>query len=536
MAYESFAKIKRKHLVQEQVPAFVSQEHQTFLAFLEAYYEYLSENQFVISERLIDYLDADNVPQEFLDYFWEEIRDIPGTVIVDKRLLAKHIRDLYASKGTRKSYNLLFRILFNEDVTIYEPKEDMLRSSDGKWTETDIIRTRVPHGFDVPSLNGRKLYQYNEFDIELCQFIVADITIVNTDHEYLYVEITPSTLKGNVFSDRILYNIDRSIQLEIVQTFAISGYPIRGSLYKNGDVFFTGIIPCYVETVGSGTIDDIFIVDRGTGYSVGDYLAVDDSNAGGTGLSILVTSVDINGGVTGYQIINNGRGFENLPKIVGNGTGVFYPYSSTIGRVLFVSVKDASSDNDPVNLSTRVIVDNSSGLFETENLIRQSYSFRNENGLGFLAEDGSLILTETQDPEVVIGTYYQSEDANSLIIRNNFGSGDLYSETDLRMITEDGNGISSEQTTPALDCYTVRGEQTGKTFRILYANPAKINSKLEPIYKVSSRFTNEDGFVSQLNKRIQDSLFYQDFSYVIKSSQSFENYKNIIYKMIHPAG
>lgn len=31
-------------------------------------------------------------------------------------------------------------------------------------------------------------------------------------------------------------------------------------------------------------------------------------------------------------------------------------------------------------------------------------------------------------------------------------------------------------------------------------------------------------------------MFYQDFSYVIKSAQSFETYKNILYKMIHPAG
>lgn len=533
---ESFAKIKRNRMVQEQVPAFVAEEHQTFVKFLEAYYEFLSEKQFVTSEKFVDYLDADSVPQEFLTHFWEEIKDIPGTVIADKRLLSKHIRDLYASKGTRKSIELLFRILYNETIKIYEPKEDMLRSSDGKWVNRDIIRTRVPLNFDLTSLNGKKLYQYNDFEIELCQFIVSDVSIVNTDAEYLYVEITPSTLVGRVFSDRLLYTKNRTTSLEIVQTFAISGYPVRGSNYKSGDIFFSGLLPCYVETVGTGSIDDIFIIDGGSGYTVGDYLVIDENDAAGTGLSVLVTRTSGSGSVEEIRIINRGIGYEELPKIVGNGSGVFYPHSSTIGRVLSVSVKDASSDNNPVNLTSRAIVSNTIGLFGDEDLIRQGTRIRNENGLGLLAEDGSHFLPEETLPEVVIGQVFEVEDDHTVTISGNFGTGNLFSETDQRFILENGDGFSTEETTTPLDRFTVRGQDSGVIFDILHVNPAKINSRLEPIYRVSSRFVNEDGFVSQPNKKIQDSLFYQDFSYVIQSSQSFENYKNILYKMIHPAG
>lgn len=537
MAIESFAKIKRQYLVQDQVPSFVAQEHQTFLAFLEAYYEFLSEKQFVTSERLVDYLDADNVPQEFLDAFWEEIKEIPSAVIVDKRLLSKHIRDLYASKGTPRSIELLFHILYNESISIHAPKEDMLRASDGKWINRDIIRTRVPHGFDLTSLNGKKLYQYNDFEIELCQFIVSDVAVVQTDEQYLYIEIAPASLSGRVFADRLLYNKTRSINLEIVQSFSISSYPIRGSNYKSGDVFFSGLVPCYVEIVGTGPVDDMFIIDPGTGYTIGEYLTIDESGTTGTGLTIQVTSVSGTGGVVGYKIIHNGIGYENLPKIVGNGSGTFYPYSSTIGRILKVAVKDPSSENNPINLSTRAIVTTTTGLIEKENLIRQSYRVRNENGMGILSETGNRFLSEVQDPEVVVGVVFQSEDNNTLLIRNNFGTGELYSETDFRIVFEDGlTAISSEETTPILDNYTVRAETSGVVFEILYVNQAKINSRLDPIYRVSSQFKNEDGFVSQSTKKIQDSLFYQDFSYVIKSSQSFENYKNILYKMIHPAG
>ncbi|HET8685537.1 MAG TPA: hypothetical protein VFM18_02595 [Methanosarcina sp.] len=537
MTIESFAKIKRQYTVQDQVPAFVAQEHQTFLAFLEAYYEFLSTKQFVTSERLVDYLDADSAPQEFIDSFWEEVKSIPNSIIVDKRLLSKHIKDLYASKGTPRSIQLLFRILYNENISIHEPKEDMLRSSDGKWVNQDIIRTKVPHDFDLTSLNGKKLYQYNDFEIELCQFIVSDVAVVQTDEQYLYVEIAPSSLTGRVFADRLLYNKSRSISLEIIQSFSISSYPIRGSNYKSGDVFFSGLMPCYVEIVGTGPVDDMFIIDPGSGYSIGDYLTIDESGTTGTGLAIVVTSVSGTGGVTGYKILHNGIGYENLPKIVGNGTGVFYPYSSTIGRILKLAVKDPSSENNPINITNRAIVTSTAGLLENERLIRQSYRLRNQNGLGLLTETGDHFLSEAQDPEAIVGTVYQSEDANTLLIRNNFGSGELYSETDEKIIFEDGlTAISSEETTPILDSYTVRSETSGNIFTILYVNQAKINSRLDPIYRVSSQFKNEDGFVSQSTKKIQDSLFYQDFSYVVKSSQSFETYKNILYKLLHPAG
>lgn len=536
MAIESFAKIKRNRLVQDQVPAFVANEHQTFVKFLEAYYEFLSEKQFVTSERFVDYLDVDSVPEEFLTKFWEEVREIPGSVISDKRLLSKYIRDLYASKGTRKSIELLFRILFNENIEIYEPKEDMLRASNGKWVNKEIIRTRVPIGFDLQSLNGKKLYQYNDFQIELCQFIVADVSVVNTDQEYLYIEITPSTLVGRVFNDRLLYNKTKTIALEIVQSFAVSGYPKRGSNYKSGDVFFSGLLPCYVETVGTGSIDGVFIIEGGSGYSVGDYLTIDENDTTGTGLSIQVTEVGVGGDVREIRIINVGSGYEELPKIPGNGTGKFYPYSSRIGRILSVSVKEPSSTNAPINASTRAIVSSSVGLIQNENLIRISNRFTNENGMNILSETGERIIPEETISSIVVGQMNWIDDAHTITIKGNFGDGNLFSETDQTFITESGDRIATEESNEPLSNCVLQGEESGVVFDVLYVNQAKVNSRLEPIYRVSSRFVNDDGFVSQPNKKIQDSLFYQDFSYVIKSAQSFENYKNILYKMIHPAG
>lgn len=536
MAYESFAPIRRKNLVKETLPEFVVNDHQTFVAFLEAYYEFLSETQFVTSEKFIDYLDVDSVPQEFLDYFWDELKEIPNSVIVDKRLLASHIRDLYAAKGTRRSLNLLFRILFDESIEIYEPKDDILRPSDGKWTQKTLIRTMVPKTFDLTSLNGKKLFQFNDFNIELCQFIVSDVSIVGSTDSFLILEIIPSSLVGSVFPDQRLFNLDRSISLEIVPTFVVKDYPHRGSNYRSGDIFTSGDITLFVESVGSGSVDSIAIVDGGSGYSVGQFIEVDDSGAGGAGLVLKVSAVNLSGSVTSVKIINAGYGYEDLPKIVGNGTGNFIAISDSIGRILRLEAKNANEKNLPINYRTRAIVNETSSLIEGELVYKAFDKVRLESEMGLLLEDGDRIVSETSETSIEpVGRIFEIENQNTIIINDNFGEGVFLLENNNLMKMEDGDLFLSETSTLELDDATYITEN-GTFFDIIHVNQARINSGLSPIYVESRKFKNEDGFVSQGNKRIHDSLFYQDFSYVIRSAQSFDTYKNVIYKLFHPAG
>ena len=48
-------------------------------------------------------------------------------------------------------------------------------------------------------------------------------------------------------------------------------------------------------------------------------------------------------------------------------------------------------------------------------------------------------------------------------------------------------------------------------------------------------FTVTDGFVSD-TKKIQDSYFYQKFSYVLRTGKSISDWKNAFIRLIHPAG
>lgn len=51
----------------------------------------------------------------------------------------------------------------------------------------------------------------------------------------------------------------------------------------------------------------------------------------------------------------------------------------------------------------------------------------------------------------------------------------------------------------------------------------------------ASRYLDNNGFLSD-RKYIQDSYYYQDYSYVIKTSKTLEYWKDIVTKILHPAG
>ena len=127
---------KLSTLVENQFPAFYKEEGPKFLAFIKAYYQYLETTgkQQDIQRNLKNYKDIDTTLDEYIQYFRSELMaEIPDDALADKRLLAKRIKDLYTTKGTIDSYKLLFKILYDEDVEINFPADQMLKVSDGDY-------------------------------------------------------------------------------------------------------------------------------------------------------------------------------------------------------------------------------------------------------------------------------------------------------------------------------------------------------------------------------------------------------------------
>ena len=64
--------------VEGQLPAFVKQDHPTFVAFLEAYYEYMEQQgkPIEVLGNLQKYNNLDETTIEFLDYFEPKIEEL----------------------------------------------------------------------------------------------------------------------------------------------------------------------------------------------------------------------------------------------------------------------------------------------------------------------------------------------------------------------------------------------------------------------------------------------------------------------------
>ena len=140
--------LKTSLLVNRQVPEFIRDEYPLFITFLEAYYEYLETKQGTqlndLTQRAKDlrYIsDVDESIADFENNFFNTYATLlPKDVQVDKAFLIKNVLPLYLAKGNEKSFKLLFRMLFNDEVDIILPKNAVLRLSDGKWTVDNILK------------------------------------------------------------------------------------------------------------------------------------------------------------------------------------------------------------------------------------------------------------------------------------------------------------------------------------------------------------------------------------------------------------
>ena len=123
-------------LVEKQVPEFVRDEHPLFITFLEAYYEFLENEQgtqnndlTTESKRLRLVQDIDSSLQSFEDNFLNTFANlVPKSTTASKEFLIKNVLPLYLAKGSERSFKLAFRLIFGVDAEIESPGDQVLRA------------------------------------------------------------------------------------------------------------------------------------------------------------------------------------------------------------------------------------------------------------------------------------------------------------------------------------------------------------------------------------------------------------------------
>ena len=83
---------------------------------------------------------------------------------------------------------------------------------------------------------------------------------------------------------------------------------------------------------------------------------------------------------------------------------------------------------------------------------------------------------------------------------------------------------------------TITGALSGATAVIDSYTTPSMSASHGVLGDTSGRYLNEDGFIDERSKKIQDSYYYQDFSYVVKSSSSINTWRDQLLAAVHPAG
>lgn len=517
----------------------------------------IKDNILRTSAKLIDYRDIELSLDKFSDYLkYELYNSFPNDVAGDKILLAKKVRDVYNSKGQEQAHKFLFKSLYDEDIEIMYPGEEILRVSDGKFSQTKILRAVI-----TPDIFS--------FQFKTIRGATSNAIANVTDVRLIYVgstqiaEMTLSLVSGTFLANETIYDInDESVETTLyglVSDFTIvdpgTGYQEEDILYVNGDGEAATIV---VESIYKSPIDTIKVNSIGYGYRLNTYATIDNSGTSGSGLLIKVTGIEdtynVTSGANTYtvgkvsevRIVNRGSNYRDIPAITLEDT--------TIKNLGLLTDGLFTIQNAGNNYAVNNWLSFSSVLGSGANAIVSSVVEANTT---LVLENDSVILLENN-------SYLKNENATFIgpirkIEMTNFGSG--YNQSNLPTITVNTSTGSSAN----IICTGIQGtgadvqvdiaNNTGgigaiRTIRIdnfgvnySYATvdattAGNGDANLVPIISgigiSPGEFINDDGKIDY--KKIQDSYYYQDFSYVIQSGLNINTYKDIVKRILHPAG
>lgn len=329
-----------------QLPEFIRSDdnYQTFVAFLQAYYEWAehqdigtwsANNQFTPSGKegfiygsqgLYDYIDIDSVEagqsyNKFIDYYFNEfLPNFPKDALADKAKLIKIARELYQTKGTPASYQFLFRALYNSDADIFLTRDVVLKASDGKWYVSKSLKLDTEDA-QFLSINNLRLFGENSKSIATVERSLRsgtrmEVFISNIERTFVsgeFVRVVDNNNQTVYFKDGAIVPAGTSgatsLRAKLIGSIAslqITGTK-RGQLYRgrtatySGDpvVFYGGLnsdtgigAEAFVSETTSGSIRAINVTDGGYGYRIDPNTYIRFIGGGGSGALANVGSVD----------------------------------------------------------------------------------------------------------------------------------------------------------------------------------------------------------------------------------------------------
>ena len=517
-------------------------------------------------QQLLAYADVDNTVYSFLDKFRDSFMEsLPNTLAdgIAKRKLIKNIKDMYAAKGTRDGHKLFFRILFDEEATLIYPRDNMLRVSDGRWSTDKVIRIIETGTSDFTKAIGQTVTGSSSGATALIATVIKFREGADLIAE---INLDANSVVGTFTAGELVTTTDTTLDLEISGT--VKGIVIGGGVTTGGAYYNTfdpvnvvggggnNAATARVESAGAGSIDEIVIENAGTGYTAGEELRFTLTNTEGTDVRAKIAVVG------GGFLLEQATSPDNLITEDGNliitdDDIQYISKEQTVGELDHLTLEDGGQIVLETQTFTDLGVASEAGQITKIDMINRGNGFIKlplvQDSATSTGSGSKLLAASTVTPMVGhvegvsvtnFGLDYTSNPTitlnRNILVKNvvgAFAAGDtLVSHSGTVVDFDSARNILELDTTVSFNQDDTITSITGATATVHQSTPAIATSVIGTVGTTVGNFVDDKGKVSVDTMRIQDSLYYQDYSYVVRIGQSINEWRESVRRSVHPAG
>jgi hypothetical protein len=532
-----------------QIVKFVREDTTTnFVKFLEAYYKFLEQDQYpqelLQNSRL--YADSDSTTDGLIEQFFRTYgNDIPRTIITDKRTFIKHFKDIYKTKGTEEAYKLFFRVMFDSDASFFYPNSVTLKPSDGVWRKDFVLRVVAGEGYNLFDFIGTKIKGQTsnataivENVLQLPNFAVTQYNSATPLFELYLSDIQGEFQKEEIVSSKLISppsnfkTVKANTQVILTKVIVNDG---KAGYDSNAQVgVFDSIVK--IDSVDSlGSIRKIRIIDTGV-YSANVGSTLESYIFPPTGT--LSGNITITGNVgTFISTMSHGLVKGSTANILGYGNTASY-LNGKQNTISVSTILDPKRFRFNIVRPTTITVTPGGNIntVVNANVLANILIAANVNATVFsniLFNAGiSNLLTYTNVSVLTANTY-----AN-ILLQNNVSSNTMANI----ILYIYSNVVTAPNIIVTLNSQAVA--DTSLSANLKYLEQANITAVAGIVKESVGYWLNNQGKLSELiyiqgpavNSINKDKIYYQPFSYVVRSDVTTNNWKETTSKLIHPAG
>ena len=492
---------------------------------------------------LVHFRDPDNAIGHFLTNMRDEfLATLPENLAagISKRKLIKNIKSLYRAKGSVRGHEMFFRILFGENSETIYPREQMLKASDGQFDSLKVLRVIASVG-DANQLIGRTITgqssnttaiientsQFQIGDQTVTQFILNEDSIQGTfivgeevrgtitdgDNYFIKSNVTGIPGNKNITNDGSLNSTSDTISL------TAGG---EGALFQ-------------VEEIGPGSITEMIIDNAGTGYNIGDSLSFTNTGTNGSNAAGFV------------KIVNGGFSGDSGTTGMSTGDRIVLEDETTSGDSYDGKVLVQEKFTGLQQITDFFLTNGGSQYTSLPTVSVTSSTGSNADIKAFGIDVGKIVKVKT----VELGRSYENSPTPPILgfFNNGIVTGVSGTFLTTNSITSSSGGsgtiVNLDVTRGLIKIKNVTGtfaiddtltSSTSGTCTLKKLDIATASVDVVSVSDTDGVFISERGKLSETTMRVQDSLYYQDYSYVIKVGRSIARWRDAFKKTMHTAG